>query len=537
MAAPCYPAQVKKFDFTQEEIRDIWDLAKKDYFDKGKEFDDAVNGISKQRGLNPEHVVQAFQSPKVIRLIGRDLFKTLSRRRQALIEARSLVEGFDRPKFVKAVDAAYNLPRSALTWGHGGVFPVTHMGQYIFIPSRWGTFFKTAGRAWSYIGKSGEARYEAATQRHLADPYYDVARQASKSVDLGTATVGILKNMKGWSGRGFNTLKLARLDLFKKEFTRAISEADRVDLESRAPISDARWKELVEIAKPIMDRVDAATGDVHMGKTATAIMTKAFFAPKLLPARFKSAIVDPVRAAKTFANWSEASAGERQAAKMVAKNQVQTVASYAALMAINQAILTASGSDDEVNWSDPTSSDWLAFKVAGFSIRPPNALIETLRLIGNVITPYAASNKTLRGESPTTRAGHNIADYLLYKLHPTIRLGAEVSSGEDTFRRRLPFEGIRQHLTGERVKASESKPPVSAAEYALQKGPIPFGGAAREFYQMFRDEGMDHQTAKGWLRTAAVFAVESQGIPIHESHKKEDEVTVDSVDSETPSND
>lgn len=498
MSLPCFQSQVKEFPFTQDEVADIWRLARENYIDKGKSFEETISGMATDLGMRKEHIAQAFTMPKVVRAITNDVWKKLAARRDAISQARQVVEGMNDSAFKKAIQTAYDVPRSALVFGHGGVFPVTHMGQYIFIPSRWGTFLKTSANAWRFMS---EKQYEIAIQRHLADPYYDIARRASKSVDPGQETVGILKNMQGWTGRGFNSLKIARLDLFKQEF-------------SQLPKSE----QTLANAKPIMNVIDAATGEVNLGSIGK-YMSKVFFAPKLLPARLKSAIIDPVKAASTFANWKEATAGERQSARIVLKQQAQTIAFYAAAMALNEAVNQVVGSNNHINYSDPTKGDWLAFKIGGLTIRPPNALIEVLRLGGGMIAPFFSKNKTLRGQSPESVASSHAADYLRYKLHPTFRIASELTSGVDLFGRPLPFQGVRQLATGEDARATAAKPKIEIPEYILGKGPIPLGGGVREFYDLLREEGMDHARAKDWIKAAAVLGIEGTGVTAHESHE------------------
>jgi hypothetical protein len=499
--APCFISQVKDFPFKDDEVADIWRAAKEHYIDRGRSFEDTLDGLSRDLGMRKEHIAQAFTMPKVRRIIPNDVWIKMQRRRDAISGARQVVESLNDSGFVKKLRAVYNVPRSALTFGHGGVFPVTHMGQYLFIPSRWATFFKTSANAWRFMSPK---QYEIAIQRHLADPYYPIARRASRSVDPAQPTVGIL-NKAGksrWTDRGFNSLKIARLELFKAEFT-------------KLPIE----QQTIENAKPIMSVIDAATGEVHLGK-AGQIMSTAFFAPKLIPARFKSAVIDPVRAANTFRNWKSATAGERQAARTVLKNQAQTVAFFAAALAVNQGLNAALGQKDRVNFFDPSKGDWLSFKVAGLSIRPPNALIETIRLLGGVISPFTKTRKELRGEQPEAVSAHRVADYLRYKLHPTIRAALELASGTDLFGRKVPFKGARETLTGEAPKVTDTKPPIGWAEYLSGKGPIPFGGAVRELYDMLREEGMSHPDARAWIRAIAVGALESTGVSAHESHEK-----------------
>lgn len=504
MAKPCFISQIKDFPFTQDEIADIWKLAKGKYIDTGHTFDETIDGMAADLGMNKLHIVQAFTAPKTLRVVGNAMWNKLQDRRAAIEKAKMVVRDINRSGLAKKIDKLYNFPRSALTFGHGGVFPVTHMGTLAF-SRHIGTFLNTTAQAWSFAGKGGKARYEIAIQNHLADPDYTIARRASKSVDPGQQTVGILHGMTGWSGRGFNTLKIARLELFKKEWRKLAPEDQTLDA-----------------AKSIMNVVDSATGEVSLG-SAGKWLAKGLFAPKLLPARFKMAFVDPYRAINTAVHWKNATAGERLAAKFVMKNTAGVIGFYTAALALNQGINFAVGSEDEVNFTDPSKGDWLSFKIAGYNIRPPNAIIEVVRLMGGMIAAFATSEKQSRGKHPEQLALEKLADYARYKLHPSVRLVSEVASGKDLFGRPVPFPGIKELVTGDELKVKKSKPPIDPVEYILGKGPIPVGGAAREFYTLLREEGLDHTDTKAWLRSAVVFGVEAGGIQIHEAHDSAEE--------------
>jgi len=496
---PCFVSQVKEFPFKDEDVADIWRIAKSEFIDKGATFDETIKGMADMLGMRQEHIAQAFTMPKVRRVVSNDMWQKQQRRRDAINHAKQVVESLHEPALLKKIKDAYNVPRAALVFGHGGVFPMTHMGQSLFVPTEWKTFFRASANAWKAMSPK---QYEIAIQRHLADPDYLIARRASKSVDPTQPTVGIL-NPSGkskWSDRGFNSLKIARLQMFKQMWNK-LSPEERV----------------LDNAKAIMNVVDHATGEVHLGK-AGGFMARVFFAPKLIPARFMAAVVDPIKAAGTFANWKNASAGERMAARFVMKRQAQTIAFYAGALALNQGLNQWLGSKDKVNMTDPTKSDWLSFKIGGLAIRPPNAVIETIRLAGGLVTPFFATNKQLRGDTPSAAASHRLADYFRYKLHPTIQTGLEAVQGVDLFGRKLPYPGLREMATGEVPKESEKKPPISWPEYAIGKGPIPFAGGAREFYDLLREQGMGHADAKTWLRAIGVGAIESTGVQAHETH-------------------
>lgn len=506
MLKPCFPSQLKEFPFKDEDVSDIWRIAKAEFIDKGASFDETIKGMSDLLGMRSEHIAQAFTMPKVRRVVSNDMWQKQQRRRDTLMYAKQTVESLHEPALLKKIRDAYNVPRSALVFGHGGVFPMTHMGQSLFVPTEWKTFFKASANAWRAMSPK---QYEIAIQRHLADPDYLIARRASKSVDPTQPTVGIL-NRSGkskWSDRGFNSLKIARLELFKDMWHKLTPE-----------------ERVLDNAKAIMNVVDHATGEVHLGK-AGAFMAKVFFAPKLIPARFMAAIVDPIKAAGTAANWKNASAGERMAARFVMKRQAQTIAFYAGALALNQGLNQWLGAKDQVNMTNPTKSDWLSFKIGGLTLRPPNAVIETMRLAGGLVAPFLASNKQLRGDAPDAAATHRLTDYFRYKLHPTIQTGLEVIKGTDLFKRPLPYPGLRELATGEKPKESPKNPKIEWPEYLIGKGPIPFGGATREFYDLLREQGMNHAGAKLWLRAIGVGAIELTGVQAHETH----DTTLDSA--------
>src|SRR5215468_79991 len=61
----------------------------------------------------------------------------------------------------------------------------------------------------------------------------------------------------------------------------------------------------------------------------------------------------------------------------------------------NQGLLMATGQKDQINWNDPSKSDWLAFKGWGFRWGLPGAMHAEIRLIGQIIAAQSMSPEDL----------------------------------------------------------------------------------------------------------------------------------------------
>ena len=145
----------------------------------------------------------------------------------------------------------------------------------------------------------------------------------------------------------------------------------------------ALWKDLSasekadpETPKRIAKLVNHSTGTTNL--KVSEVAQTAFFAPNLELARWNKLITDPARAVKTFSNWKNATPAEQAEAKVVGKRAVRILATYMGALTVNQGLLLLSGSNQRINFTDPTSSDWLKFKAGGRTIDLTGGMISLL---------------------------------------------------------------------------------------------------------------------------------------------------------------
>lgn len=539
---PCFQWLFKKdqkFPFTREQTASIWKLATAES-DRGTPFrnilrDDGtiqemgvVEKLSDQLGIKPQWVMQAFTEPKALRTVTEEMWNKMNARRQYIKNARELVRDMDTPQWQKTLNNFYNLPRSALITGHGGVFYWTHMGQSLLVPTEWGEWFNGLKRAWSVMvpTKGAVARYERDMASIQDMPGYSIARRASASVDRDYKPVGVfgkmfgekvlgkdltdkLKVAAGGSRRAMGELNYSRMSLFSKEYV-------------RWGVKDLPYQEQLEFARLMMRPIEHATG-IFMGKGVVqkGWMSRLLFAPQLLPARWAASMTDPLRAVRTYANWQNAKLGERAAAHFVAKRTAQSLATTASILALNEFINKMSGSEHHVNVSDPSRSDWLRLKVGGYNV-PMSFTYEPIRLAMQMI---ASGHKPRRGEGTSQAFFRPLEQYGVSKLHPTIGKTVEGLYGRQMVTERpLPFAKATPFFEPRK----KEKPPVGVGEYIASVGPIPFGEGARELHHLLTEEGMSKEDATVWIRALAFAALGSIGprpSPIQEPVQKQPTTT------------
>ena len=184
-------------------------------------------------------------------------------------------------------------------------------------------------------------------------------------------------------------------------------------------------------------------------------------------------------------------------------------ATYSGMLLANQALLAATGQKDKINWNDPSSADWLAFKGVGMRWGLPGALHGEIKLIGQIIaaqmmgpddlakvgikgTKGAAGGKltSLREEYAWRQA----REYLETKATPAYGLAKEIWTGKNWMDRPMPWK----------PDPTSKKPPLSWGEYGASKLPIPLSAAAGFVYDQLRNAGASVHDASMWIRAAIV---------------------------------
>jgi probable phosphoglycerate mutase len=462
-------ADKKDNKFTTEDARDIWDYAKTEYINKGKDFNEMVYGVSKDLGLNPDQVRNAITQPKGTKVISDELYTQQYHQRQAIQQAKAWVKAANTPRVVKALKFVPHLFFRLKTFGHGTVGGITHAGMNIFRPTAWKSYWPSFFKQFNFaFGKA--AQYEKAMQDLVNDPEFAKWKRAGLAVDPAEKfddyqTFDKMLGRLGAAGdRGFNALKVMRLEMAKDEYNR-LSAVEKAD---------------PEVLKEIATIVNHATGTSKI-PVPEAIGT-AFFAPRLEASRWSRLITQPVKAIATFTNWKNATAAEKAAAKIVAKRSGEAIATYFAALAANQGLLMATGSKQSVNFTDPKSSDWLKFKFGDRTIDLTGGMASALGFLSKLVAISVESETSLKGKTRTDLLYSSFSKYLRGKLSPFASTAADIATHHDYGGNTLPFSSDKPGPFGHQL---------TWKEYILnQQTPIPVAEAIKDVTVQMEQRGM-----------------------------------------------
>lgn len=463
--------------FTPEEVKDIWDYAKKNYIDKGRTVNEMLKGVSMDLGLTSKQVLSALEQPKGAKAISDQMFLAQSRRLQASNKVKEYAQAANQSKLSKWLKAIPNFFFQKAIFGHGTVGMITHAGLNIFRPTiakaYWPLFFKQFKNSFGSLTDKGLSNYEKDMDHLKNDPMFVIAKRAGAKVDPTDPTNDEYTGLKKWLGkigaigdRGFNTLKEFRLAYFKSEYNR-LSEVQKAD--------PATLKELGKLT-------NHATGTSSF-QPGEAIST-AVFAPKLEVSKWARVVTDPAKAITTFTKWNNATMAEKAAAKIIARKSGEFLATYIGALAINQALLSATGSKQTINYTDPTKKDYLKFKAGDEIIDLSGGIIPTTQFVGHLLVIPFESKKDLKGKSRTDELMKTGWNYATSKASPFAGTAKDIITAHDFSGNTLPW--------------SDDKPlnqyahKLTWKEYLLtQQAPIPMAEASKDIYKSLQERGMD----------------------------------------------
>jgi hypothetical protein len=236
-------------------------------------------------------------------------------------------------------------------------------------------------------------------------------------------------------------------------------------------------EEILDIGKNLASWANHATGSAE---GPIAKMGGVLFGPKLTQSKLSRLTADPAETIKTFANWQSASSGEKAVALTRLSGATQYLLTYAGFLAVNQGLNTALHTGQNVNFTDPTKSDFLAFKLGGIEGYVPGLHTE-IRTLARILSTAFMSAKQLRGESRFSETAKIAGQYGMGKLHPSIQRGLEVTMGQNWQGRPVPWSSDA---------GTPSKPRLSWGEYAASIGPIPLEGPISYVYDKLKKGGM-----------------------------------------------
>lgn len=475
------------------------------------DYNEVVKDLHKRSGLQEETVHRILSADKKTKAITTDAWIKMAHYRNLQTASDMFVEHMDTPKWVQNAGKLWDLSRQSATLYHGGVFPFTHMRNLLFSGSKaerqiFGRAVKNAYRYFDrpkWLGGEGEGK-GLGTARHAEDMAKLQTSQAYKeAVRNGVEAkpsdqpVGILSNaVQGWGRRGFDALKIARVELF--------------DLWKKELPDDMRDE---ASGRMLGKEVNYATGAIKLGKTATELLPKVSFAPKLWTGKRMEAFA-PLR---HLAKAADMTPSERAVSNIVLKRWAKTVGVTAGILAANDGFNKyVMKNNKRVNWHDFNNPGTLWRMNVGGWIIPLSPMVEVIRAPVAMVGALMATKRQLHGNAPLSLAGQIAMKEFLNALHPSLTAGIEGITGREVFGRpghlrRLPFKGVAQLARGEEF---EKDKPMGWAEYIAEKGPIPISAGTREFVQALKDEGVNHVTAEAWVK-ALMQSAFSGGAGVH----------------------
>src|SRR5258708_902279 len=406
------------------------------------------NGVGKEEWIND--ILSGRKTP--FREVANDVWRAQYDRRTIIQQAKDLSKLQNMNPVERAISKMWTAPRELATLGHGIVFPITHAGDLMFRPASWGTFFKGIFQTYQgFVSKAFTGRMLSGMQDR---PLYTTALRSGLDVGEKSMPSGILSKFShGGSKRAWDMLTVLRYNLWEKQMKKYITPE----------MSEA---EVLDYGKNFADWANHATGSVKMGMHKGAGI---LFGPKLTASKISRFGADPAQAMKGFSNWGDATPGERAVAMTRLSGLTQYAGTLVGFLVANQGLNMALNTGQNVNFTNPSKSDWLQFKIGGFEGGLPGMHTE-IRTLGQIMYTWLFANKKdLRGESKMAKTGDILGQYGMAKLTPALRIGMEVGTGQNWRGRPIDFPWSKEPGTAK-------KPKEGLDEWALSHGPIPMEG-------------------------------------------------------------
>lgn len=489
--------------FTPEQVKGLWTQAKT-YLDGNTDFDDIRSKLATDLGLPVKEVTKGLLQNQKLKRLADDAWLKQRDARRLKEDARLWIASQSTPGILKIPKAVMREAFAVKVLGHVSVALGTHSPMLAYQPQYWGTFLRNYGQMWKIAVKP--ALHEMAMQDLTRRPNWTTARRAGlendpfqhEEYDTHGLIDKALAPLSRSGNRAYDVLKLLRQDMFDQQWDKM---ADTVKTPERA--------------RGLAEEVNHVTGIV--GKNPKSRLGKmvqgagpALFAPRLLASRFAWAVGDPARAIATGARQlTDIVKGEKTVTpedKAFAISQVRekatVVATMGAMLVANQAILSASGSKQKINFTDPTKSDWLKFKAAGLDISLGNAMLTTVRLpfreaailLDNTIWNHG-KRKFEGSDENTYRA---IGEYFRNQLNPAVGDVADLAFQSDAQGRPLPWS--KQKVPTYLKKQGVTKP-YTWGEWARDATmPISLEESVK---QVFNDYGVPKDQAEKWAKVIA----------------------------------
>jgi hypothetical protein len=297
-------------------------------------------------------------------------------------------------------------------------------------------------------------------------------------------------NLTGMGVRGFTVLKILRQDMFDQHWD-ALPESSR----------------LPSVADEIARSVNHSTGVTQW--RAPKGVALALFAPRLEASRLAWLFGDPVRTADIFLNWKNATPGEKWFATRQIKEKVWVLGTMYGLLKLNQGVINATGSDQQINFTNPFRSDFLKFKAAGMDFSYGNAMVSMARLPVSLWVGIENEGKLNKLIYEDENTAETLWDFTRSQASPFASLALDLAIGRDYQERPLPRAGFG-FLPGKwnmpkRLRAQGTVPYTWSEFWTYQALPIPAQEAAREVWK--HGFGMSDEQIQGQLKALATISI------------------------------
>ena len=470
----------------------VWNKVK-EYLDKGEDrFDDIRNKVAADLGMPVRKVTDIMTRDTKTKRLADDAWKKQQDLRRLKDTAKQWLRNQALPKWQRFISS---IPRGlfGLKVGfHGTVALGTHAPRVAFQPRFWDAYFTNFGKMYKMVGSP--AFHEMQVQDLLHDKNYTTARRAGlqndpyQFEDFNSPDMSqYIGRFSGMGNRGYFVLKLLRQDMFNQHWGGLPKQA-----------------QIPEVAQAIADGVNHATGVTK--RSAPGGVSVALFAPRLEASRAAWLAVDPLKAAGTFLNWKNATLGEKTFAIHQAKEKAWVFGTMMAMLGANQALLSASGSKQKVNFTDPMRSDYLKFKVGGMNVSYGNAMISMARLPARLFVGVKNEGKLNKIVYEDENTAKIMFDYARSQASPITGDLLDLGLGRDFEERPLPRAGFGL-LPGKtnmpKRLAAQGIKPYTWPEYLSQAlPPIPFVEPVREVWK--QGMGFDDAHVKAYLKAMGV---------------------------------
>lgn len=499
---------------TPKQARAIWNYVKKMYLDKGEtDFVTIRSKVANDLGMSNEQVTRALAANKTLHRMTNEMWLRAAQHRQIVNEARNWLLNQERTWFHRTARVIPRVFFIDKIFGHGTVGLITHAGNMVFNPNSWKVYFPEWIRMYKMVRptKGGLAYHEQEMRRLVQDRtekgdenFYTVARRAGLQNNPFKLTddyqvMALTKFFRHMIGnRGFDALKTLRQARFNQLWL-GTPESIRND-----PVAGPR------MAKLWADSINHATGIIR--GSSPEWTNWMFFAPKLEASRWAYAFGDTYKQLKiagdVLSGRRKSTPEERFWAAHELRDKAAMFAMYASLLAMNQGILSAIGSEQKINGIpkslggagiNPRRGDFLSFKVAGYNVGVVGPMIGMIKLFYNLAQDIAAKRKPV--EQLTSRyekMGGDLAKYARGKFSPFFQNIINPLVKADIYNRPLPWSQERPPAYLRRKGIGK----FTMNEYlATQFVPIPAEEVVRE---VFRNQGMGKEDQDRWLRALGI---------------------------------